>query len=721
MTTYNTGNPLGSAAAKDLYDNAQNFDHLSNDRVNETWDDRFGVPRLTWHGMEERYKTALADLGLNPVGTFQGGAVINSAGDIIQDEETGAWYRWDDLTTLPKTVPSGSTPESSGGTGEGKWLAVDVSDVLRKELALPTGAGMVGVSDGRTVQDWLSDQPDVNIFRGRGLGKLAEMCRAGFAVRIAVYGDSTVDGDRTTEWTKNAVDSSGNAVPNHDHNPEAPNTWPVLLQKLLRDISENSNINVYNCGYGGKRIVDGWAELNYPTVIENHTTNKSSQFVFIGFGLNDIVSGDFTGYNYSTKLESLVRLVINSGRIPILVTPDTTCQVNESRNMLRLFGQVVPAMRDCAEKYNIDIIDISSFTKKWVENSKNQSDVIADNQEDGLHFGDRGHSYKAGIAAKEIFSDYIIDASDGDTIGLWQGRIANNGRALGLSRAVKNRMGCSMTVGAGSIVEVARLWIWLEEESAIHYCSPDRDSGGGASTYSRFNIYDASGDVTSFSIVFGDYAYATEDRPADLNLSLGIKRSGLYRFSYIPNELTNNVGYLRIGNGKSQSMSVKGLSSASVWAMPNYNMMPVIAVDSKDKSVCIDGTLYQGYAFLFSTNRIFANDWSQSGYISLGVIRNADNTVSLCIFKNVSGAISRTVLATSTGTITVDRVMIELRMSSTGSIMYVDVNGARLITYTKAASVAMLPTYGVAGGIVYLTGVSATSDKTVYHNPPSIF
>lgn len=147
MTTYNTKEPLGSASAKVLYDNAQNFDHLSNDRVNETWDDRFGKPRLTWHGMEQRYKTALANLGLNPVGTFQGGAVINSAGDIIQDETTGAWYRWDDLTTLPKTVPPGSTPDSSGGTGVGKWLAVDVSDVLRRELALPTGAEQIGYGD----------------------------------------------------------------------------------------------------------------------------------------------------------------------------------------------------------------------------------------------------------------------------------------------------------------------------------------------------------------------------------------------------------------------------------------------------------------------------------------------------------------------------------------------------------------------------------------------
>ncbi len=61
MTTYNTGNPLGSAAAKDLYDNAQNFDHLSNDRVNEQWPDRFGIPRLTWFGMETRFKNALCE------------------------------------------------------------------------------------------------------------------------------------------------------------------------------------------------------------------------------------------------------------------------------------------------------------------------------------------------------------------------------------------------------------------------------------------------------------------------------------------------------------------------------------------------------------------------------------------------------------------------------------------------------------------------------------
>ncbi|MEX4920019.1 SGNH/GDSL hydrolase family protein [Enterobacter cloacae] len=720
MTTQPTNLPVPSESPRDLKFNAGKIDEFVTSMALQ-YIDRFGHSHYTIEGLKQLALQQIYNLGWNPIGSFQDGATLNAAGYIIQDESTGVWYRWDNLSTLPKTVPSGSTPGSTGGVGEGKWLAVDVSDVLRKDLAKPTGAALIGASDGRTVQNWLSDLPDVNLFRGKGLSKLAEMCRAGAAVRIAVYGDSTVDGDRTTGWTKNAVDSSGNAVPNHDHNPEAPNTWPVLLQQLLRDMSENTNISVFNCGYGGKSIVDGWAESNYSTVIENHDTNKAAQFVLIGFGLNDVVNSQFTGYNYSQKLESLIRRVINGGRIPVLVTPDTTCQISENRNMLKLFGQVVPAMKDCAQKYNLDIIDISKYTKSWVENSRNQSDVIADNQEDGLHFGDRGHSFKTGVAAKEIFKDYIIDANVGDTLGFWQGRIAWQGRTVGLNRAIKNRMGCAITVGAGAIAEISRLWIWLEEESDIHYCSPDRDSVSAGSVYSQIGVYDASGVQTIGYVNVGTYAYATSDRPADLNIYLGKKRAGLYRISYRANEVANNVGYIRIGSGTPQGKSSKGLSSSSVWSMPVYNTMPVISVDGSDKSVCIDGTLYQGYAFLFSTNRIFANDWSQSGYISLGVIRNADNTVSLCVFKNVSGAISRTVLATSTATITVDRVMIELRMSPTGSVMYVDINGSRLITYSKAASVAMLPTYGVAGGIVYLTGVSSTSDKTAYHNPPSVF
>ncbi|EMF2458104.1 hypothetical protein V3G50_001521 [Escherichia coli] len=180
MTTYNTGNPQGSAAAKDLFDNAQNFDHLSNDRVNEQWPDRFGIPRLTWFGMETRFKNALVNLGFNPVGTFQGGALVSSAGDIVQDTSTGAWYRWDDLLTIPKTVPAGSTPDSSGGTGAGKWLAVDVSDVLRKDLASPEGATHV-YNGSETVAAQLNQllSRTTNVFNVDSYGAVGDAALAG--------------------------------------------------------------------------------------------------------------------------------------------------------------------------------------------------------------------------------------------------------------------------------------------------------------------------------------------------------------------------------------------------------------------------------------------------------------------------------------------------------------------------------------------------------------
>ncbi|MDM9096093.1 tail fiber/spike domain-containing protein [Citrobacter koseri] len=125
MTTYNTGNPLGSAAAKDLYDNAQNFDHLSNDRVNETWDDRFGKPRLTWHGIEVRYQEKLTSMGWSLIESFQDGATLTRADQALRwtlPDGDGEYYRWDG--EFPKVVPSGSTPESTGGVGTGAWIGV---------------------------------------------------------------------------------------------------------------------------------------------------------------------------------------------------------------------------------------------------------------------------------------------------------------------------------------------------------------------------------------------------------------------------------------------------------------------------------------------------------------------------------------------------------------------------------------------------------------------
>lgn len=49
MTTYNTGNPIGSKDPRDLYDNAENLDQAVNTK-SKTWRDRFGVLRPSLAG-----------------------------------------------------------------------------------------------------------------------------------------------------------------------------------------------------------------------------------------------------------------------------------------------------------------------------------------------------------------------------------------------------------------------------------------------------------------------------------------------------------------------------------------------------------------------------------------------------------------------------------------------------------------------------------------------
>jgi len=143
MTTYATKNPLGSVDPRDLYDNSQNFDSAINDLTSPVWQDRFGKSRHTWYGLESMAKTAIAAYGYIPMDSFQAGANLTKPNEVLRDTSTGEYYRWDG--TFPKTVPAGSTPESAGGTGAGKWLSVGDA-VLRGQLANPNiGDALVAV------------------------------------------------------------------------------------------------------------------------------------------------------------------------------------------------------------------------------------------------------------------------------------------------------------------------------------------------------------------------------------------------------------------------------------------------------------------------------------------------------------------------------------------------------------------------------------------------
>ena len=131
--TFNTGNPIGSTDARDLSDNAENFDKALG-TLDATWTDRLGVTRDSFEGR-------LAKGSFYRVGTFAAGYTLTNMRQTL--EYSGHEYSW--AGTFPKVVAAGATPATSGGIGAGAW--VDRTDfTLRTELSLNNGAHLVGNS-----------------------------------------------------------------------------------------------------------------------------------------------------------------------------------------------------------------------------------------------------------------------------------------------------------------------------------------------------------------------------------------------------------------------------------------------------------------------------------------------------------------------------------------------------------------------------------------------
>ncbi|BAK89781.1 hypothetical protein [Pseudomonas aeruginosa] len=143
MTTYATGNPLGSKDPRDLYDNAENFDAAMNDRVNTTWNDRFGVTRPTLKGYEEQFNYFLAGSGFeNPPLIYVDGSplTVDRATQII--DRGGNLYS----VKLPSSFPvvlSGNWSEDEG------LLVVRGDQSLRQEITSTSpseGSSIIGNS-----------------------------------------------------------------------------------------------------------------------------------------------------------------------------------------------------------------------------------------------------------------------------------------------------------------------------------------------------------------------------------------------------------------------------------------------------------------------------------------------------------------------------------------------------------------------------------------------
>lgn len=125
--TYLTGDPLGSTAVKNLYDNASNFDEVMNS-PSPSFTDRFGMRRETWAGMEKGFDDFLLASGYQFIGDYDadGPLTITQQNQIFSKD--GDYWRASAALALPYTTVN------NWATDQPKFVAIGDA-ALRSDLA----------------------------------------------------------------------------------------------------------------------------------------------------------------------------------------------------------------------------------------------------------------------------------------------------------------------------------------------------------------------------------------------------------------------------------------------------------------------------------------------------------------------------------------------------------------------------------------------------------
>lgn len=128
MTTYNTGNAVGSADPRDLYDNAQALDEAINSQAT-TFSDRFGSTRRTW----------AAAVFYVDLGAYGAGLEITGYNEIFL--YSGEYYKLSTAVSVPYTTTGTWGGESSN------FVAIGDA-ALRSDLANPSANNGISLVAG---------------------------------------------------------------------------------------------------------------------------------------------------------------------------------------------------------------------------------------------------------------------------------------------------------------------------------------------------------------------------------------------------------------------------------------------------------------------------------------------------------------------------------------------------------------------------------------------
>lgn len=273
MTTYKTGNHLGSAAAKGISDNAVN----SGDEI---WVDRLGTTRRTLVDIDRDANRAMLAYGYITKKSFELGNTLSNPNEVLLSESNGEYYRWDG--SQPKVVPAGSTPESTGGVGDGAWKGVGDA-VLRGNL--------------KSSQDGMGDNlvttklPNLHAVSRSVREKLAELV----SIRdFGALGDGVTDDSAAFLNAIAYVESQGGRliIPAGHYVYDGSETIEIDLGIFSVESRGRAILDFKN--FTGTIACRVYSSLTYPSAAYSNPTNRLKGVAFVG-GLRDGTIGLYVG------------------------------------------------------------------------------------------------------------------------------------------------------------------------------------------------------------------------------------------------------------------------------------------------------------------------------------------------------------------------------------------------------------------------------------------
>lgn len=607
MTTFNTGNPVPSTDGRDLSDNAENFDVASLSQE-DTWQDRLGVTRDTITGrlkkmgfavpipyaagiafaandnvktVEEAnivYAPLASALPFTTSGTFigdddarfftiQGENVIKRSVTIIENQQTYSYPAG--MTQLAAVNVSGKDLQETNGGYTNNFaaktftLGLFPSDTDEMEVL---GNFPLSSQDPQIISNTNDISDLVVISMLNQIGFLAAKMQAGDSISIACFGDSTTDGNTTSGWTPNPIDGGGDAIGLTDHNLTAPNAWPAKLEILLRDMYNNNNINTFNAGYSGQRMDSGWAVDNYDTAVINNPFYGVPDVTFIAFGLNDIQDGGSQIDDHVAQTKILIQQIIDDGTVPVLVTSDASYRNGDFgavRDHKEAVRELDSAKKSIALEFGIPLVDMDQALKDWIQNN---DDGIKWNieQPDGLHFGDKGHAFKAGFVTRLFFNDLAVHISGDSSFNTFDSAVAWVGDYTKVFDFTNNSQGGNpLFSGAepenlpATGTDLMTMWLWNEApDGNLIYLGLDNENELDATIAPKITLVDTVSETTIIKniISFGDQN--STKRRSDEHYVFGKVPYGLSKVTYSKgNGLGSFYGGFKILEGNSEESS----------------------------------------------------------------------------------------------------------------------------------------------------------------------